>query len=422
MKGMLPAGFWKGFGPGLMWAASAIGVSHLVQSTRAGAAAGLGLAGVVLLALILKYPFFEYGPRYAAATGSSLVEGYRRIGRWALWLYFVMTIATAVIHQIAILLFMAFLIQYAFGVTWSPAVIGGLLYGGCGALLGAGRFRGLDVSIKIIIAALAVSTLVAAGVALPRVDLSTLTLWPATEASRVISLGFILALVGFMPSAVESSIMHSLWTLAKDRAAGRRMSVATATLDFRVGYVGTSILAFAFLVLGTAVMHGSGQQFSPQGAVFSTQLVDLYVATLGTWTRPLVLTAAITTIFSTTLIVIDGFPRAVDRCLQNLRPGIESIAPDAPIGQGYWVTLIVFGAVNVVGLSLFVGNLTPMIDFATIFTFITAPVLGYLNLRAMTSSEVAPEHRPGRVMLAVSYAGLVLLGGMAVIYLASRLM
>lgn len=78
--------FWTAFGPGLLWAATAIGVSHLVQSTRAGALAGFGLAGVILLALILKYPFFEFGPRYAAATGTSLVEGYSRLGRWALWL------------------------------------------------------------------------------------------------------------------------------------------------------------------------------------------------------------------------------------------------------------------------------------------------------------------------------------------------
>ena len=50
--------FWTAFGPGLLWAATAIGVSHLVQSTRAGAEAGFGLVGVLVLALVLKYPFF----------------------------------------------------------------------------------------------------------------------------------------------------------------------------------------------------------------------------------------------------------------------------------------------------------------------------------------------------------------------------
>ncbi|MCK5484486.1 MAG: divalent metal cation transporter, partial [Gemmatimonadetes bacterium] len=107
--------FRKAFGPGLMWAAAAIGVSHLVQSTRAGAMAGFGLAGVILLALVLKYPFFEYGPRYAAATGLSLVEGYRRIGRWALWLYLAITLSTALIVQLAVVLFTAFLVKLVFG-------------------------------------------------------------------------------------------------------------------------------------------------------------------------------------------------------------------------------------------------------------------------------------------------------------------
>jgi len=54
--------FLRSFGPGLLWAGSAIGVSQLVQSTRAGADAGFGLTGVILFALILKYPFFAFGP------------------------------------------------------------------------------------------------------------------------------------------------------------------------------------------------------------------------------------------------------------------------------------------------------------------------------------------------------------------------
>ena len=74
-------------GPGILFAAAAIGVSHLVQSTRAGAGWGFALVWVVLVANLLKYPFFEYGPRYAAASGESLLEGYARLGRWAVALY-----------------------------------------------------------------------------------------------------------------------------------------------------------------------------------------------------------------------------------------------------------------------------------------------------------------------------------------------
>ncbi len=224
-----------------------------------------------------------------------------------------------------------------------------------------------------------------------------------------------------MPAPIEMAVMSSLWTLAKGRATGRRADVATVTLDFKIGYVGTSVLAFAFLLLGTALMFGASTEFSRAGPVFSTQLVDLYANTLGAWTRPVVLVAVITTIFSTTLIVIDGFPRVMDRCIQNFggRPEPE---PTSPPGKSYWPMMIVFGVLNVLGLSLFNDSLTPMIDFATIFTFATAPILGYLNLRSITAADVPAEHRPGRYSVAVSYAGLLLLGGTTLVYVASRVM
>ena len=66
-------GLLQSLGPGLLFAGAAIGVSHLVQSTRAGATYGFALVWVVLLANLLKYPFFEFGPRYAAATGDSVL-------------------------------------------------------------------------------------------------------------------------------------------------------------------------------------------------------------------------------------------------------------------------------------------------------------------------------------------------------------
>lgn len=400
-----------------MWASAAIVVSHLVQSTRAGALYGFGLAGLILLALILKYPFFDFAPRYAAATGQSLIEGYRRIGAWALCLYFVMTVATAVIHLVAIILFLSFLLQYALGIDWPLWVIGGSVYLGGTLLLTIGRYRGFDLAVKAIVAVLAVSTLAAAVIAAPRADLSTLSLWPAAG----LSLGFVLALVGFMPSPVDVSVMSSLWTLAKDRATGVQTSVAVARLDFLIGYVGTGILAFAFLLLGATLMYRSGQTFSAEGAAFSTQLVELYTTTLGAATRGLVLVAVITTILSTGLVIIDGYPRVMDRCVQNLLRD-EEPARDTPVARTYWVTLVVFGVLTVFGLSLFTTRLTPMIDFATIFSFATAPVLGYLNLRAVTSADVPEEARPGRPLLILAYVGLALLGGTTLVYAGFRVL
>ena len=412
------ASFWRSFGPGLLWAAAAIGVSHLVQSTRAGADLGLGLAGIILLALILKYPFFEYGPRYAAATGVSLVEGYGRIGRWALWLYFFITAATALVVQTAIVLFTAFLVNYTFGLDLALPVTGAVLVVACAGVLWIGRFPALDWVVKIVLAALAVSTVWAAVVTLPRVDVGTIAVWPA-EALRngVVPFAFILALVGWMPSAIDIAVWSSLWTLAKDRSSGTRASVRAARIDFLIGYLTTGFLAFCFLVLGAGVMYRSGTTFSGAGPVFATQLVHLYSTTLGGWMRPVVLVAVVTTMLSTALTVVDGFPRAIERSIAVLRGHHETGTGVPDTGAVYWSALALLGALTVVVLALFVGSLTGMVDFATIISFLTAPVLGYLNLRVVTSPEVPAEHRPGAAMRALSWIGLALLGSTALVYL-----
>ena len=433
---MIPRDFWKSFGPGLLWAAAAIGVSHLVQSTRAGAEAGFALSGVIAAALVLKYPFFEFGPRYAAATGESLVEGYAGIGRWAVWAYLLITLVTSVIVDAAILLFTGFLLLSVAGLEWPAWVAAGLLYAACAALLWLGRYRLLDRTVKVILVLLAVSTVAAAVFAWSRADMSTFAWVPAVgpPGDGVVGLAFLLALVGWMPSAVDISVWNSLWTLAKDESERVRTSVRASLLDFRIGYVGTGLMAFAFVTLGAAVMHGSGESFSSAGAVFSLQLVDLYAETLGPWARPFVLVAVLTTMVSTSLTVVDGFPRGIARSVKVLRSGRRTgdgskQAPDpggprTGAGEGggtYWVAMIAIGIATPTVLALFAGSLTGMVDFATTVTFLTAPLLGYLNLRAITSDAVAPEHRPGRALRLISWLTIAAMAAVGLVYLVSLL-
>jgi Mn2+/Fe2+ NRAMP family transporter len=409
-----PRSFWRSFGPGLLWAAAAIGVSHLVQSTRAGADGGFTLAWIVLLALVLKYPFFEYGPRYAGATGESLVEGYRRLGRWALWVYLLITLATALIVQVAVTLFTSFLFAHVLGVDWSTAASGAVVLTLCALILLVGRFQGLDRTIKLVLLFLAVSTLVAAVLVVPEAATTDMTPWPLAET--VIPLAFILALAGWMPSAIDISVWSSLWTLAKNRSSGQRTGVREALLDFRIGYVGTGVIALAFLTLGAGVMHATGHRFSAQGPVFSLQLVDLYAETLGAWARPVMLVAVVTTMFSTTLTVMDGFPRALARSFRVLRHGLPKEPEEERETPGYWVALVILALLTVVVFARFVGTLTAMVDFATIVSFVTAPVLGYLNLRAVTAPHVPAEARPGRALIVLSWGGIVVMAGTAAVF------
>ena len=152
-------------GPGLLFAGAAIGVSHLVQSTRAGADFGWGLLWALVLVNLFKYPFFQYGPRYALATNETLLDGYHRLGKTYLWIYFLLNLGTMFTIQTAVTVVSAGLAAELFGMTTAVywCVILTVL---CFGLLIIGKYQLLDRFIKVIILTLAISSILAVGIAL----------------------------------------------------------------------------------------------------------------------------------------------------------------------------------------------------------------------------------------------------------------
>jgi Mn2+/Fe2+ NRAMP family transporter len=120
--------------------------------------------------------------------------------------------------------------------------------------------------------------------------------------------------------------------------------------------------------------------------------------------------------FSTTLTVMDGFPRALARSFRVLRNGLPQEPEEERETPGYWVALVILAVLTIVVFARFVGTLTAMVDFATIVSFVTAPVLGYLNLRAVTASHVPAEARPGGALIALSWAGIAVMAGTAAVF------
>ena len=70
----------KTLGPGILISCAAIGGSHLVWATRAGAEYGWTLLDLFYWLTFLKFPFFYFGQHYTASTGESLLSGYKRQG------------------------------------------------------------------------------------------------------------------------------------------------------------------------------------------------------------------------------------------------------------------------------------------------------------------------------------------------------
>ncbi len=148
-------------GPGLLFAGAAIGVSHLVQSTRAGADFGFGLIWALLLVHLFKYPFFQFAPRYANATGESLLEGYKKLGKGVLVTYFVLTFATMFTIQTAVTIVTAGIASTLSGNVISTEIWSVIILLICVSVLIIGRYKFLDSLMKVIIVTLTISTLIA---------------------------------------------------------------------------------------------------------------------------------------------------------------------------------------------------------------------------------------------------------------------
>ncbi|MFU8833033.1 MAG: NRAMP family divalent metal transporter [Wenzhouxiangella sp.] len=411
-------------GPGLLMAGAAVGVSHLVQSTRAGAEYGLALLGVVIIACLLKYPFLEFGPRYAAATGESLIRGYKRLGDWALGLFTLLTLGTMFIIQASVTLVTAGLAGLVFGLDVSITLLSFGVLASCIAVLAIGRYRGLDLLMKIIMSALAVSTLAAVALAFGAGPdwqaMHPVAGW--NEVWTAAGFAFVLALLGWMPIPLDVAAWHSLWTLERAEQTGKMPSVAHAVLDFRVGYIGATVLAVLFVLLGALVMYSSGDGFPTSAVAFSASLVDLYAASMGEWARPLIAVAALTTMFSTTLAVTDAYPRVI-RALIEISGAADEQDNAENLHRGRYVTallLVTIGALIII--HYFGSRFTALIDFATTLSFLAAPVLAWLNIRLLTSEHTPGEHQPGRGLLALAWTGFGFLVLFCLIWIGWRLL
>lgn len=414
------AGVLKSLGPGLLFAAAAVGVSHLVQSTRAGASYGLAMVGFIILANLTKYPAFRFAPEYVAATGTSLLEGYRKQGRWALYLYLAVTVLTMFTVQAAVTVVTAGLSIAIFGQA-PPVVVSAALIGVCLTLLRFGQFRWLDRVTKALVAVFTICTLLATGLSLNRVD------WSGPWFPDFFSLGgldlatvaFTVALVGWMPAPIDLAVWQSLWTLARRQDTQHTATLWQARVDFHIGYVASAGLALCFVLMGAGVMHGSGRSFSEAAGKFASELIGLYTETLGPGAGAMVALCAFAVMFSTTLTVVDGFPRALAALAERF--GSEEIphemAQSETSRRNYWISAVVLAVGSVAVLALFLTSLKGFVDVATTLSFLTAPVLATLNHRVIHAPEVRREFRPSAGLRRFSWACIAFHSVFALFYL-----
>lgn len=397
---------WRAFGPGILLATAAIGGSHLISSTQAGALYGWQLAIMIVLANFFKYPFFKFGTDYVYETGESLVAGYAKKSKVYLWAFFILAIAASVISTGAVALLAAvilgFMLPESLGLSTTTLSLIVMVMSWLFLILG--HYKMLDRLTKWIMVALTLATLTAVIIAAGKPAVVVPDFVP-TSPWNMATLGFIVALMGWMPAPLEFSAINSMWISAKVKAD--HTSHRQGLVDFNVGFISTSILALLFLALGVFVQYGSGVEIQTQGGAYVNQLINMYTATIGDWSRLLVAFIAFMVMFGTTITCADGYGRVNAESWRLIKGDLQVSQKQILT----WTSYCIVGGFIII--TYFTGQLGAMLKFAMITAFVSAPIFGWLNY------NLAKNHQQlSAGMKLYSIAGLLFLGGIALLFIA----
>lgn len=411
--------YLKAIGPGLIFASSSIGTSHLVLSTRAGAEHGMIYFWIILLALLFKYPFFEFGPRYAAATGHNLLKGYKDQGIWAIYIFLLLIIISMFAVTGAIGAVSAGLLSTIFDIGLSDGLLTGVVILVTLVALLTGGYRGLDRIIKLISVTLLVTAIVAFVAVLskgPQVPSPDFEALPLLEGA---GLTLFIGLIGWMPTGIEASVMNSIWILKNNETADIKPTKRQVLFDFNLGYWFTVITAIIFLVIGAYTIYGSGEHLDGGTTEFAKKLLHTISDSLGPWSFPIIAVAAFGTIYGTLITVLDAFSRCVTQGFRALYfDDMTNNVEQKSFTKKIFPIVLITQSIG--GFALFYfskASMITMLEWATIISFLIAPILGVLNLRVILKLRRETEHHVPSYLLYLAYMGLVAMIGFTIYYL-----
>ena len=405
----------KTLGPGILFASTAIGVSHLVQSTKAGALFGFGLLWAVIAANVLKYPFFEFGSRYANATGKSIIDGYLKLSKYALWTYFIITIGSmffvcAAVGKVTTGFMQNLFNLKAFGLGNTESSI--LVFGVSGMILVIGKFKILDQLIKLIGIVLLTSTITAFVLCLYKGPISSdLNLFNSNFKNKE-ALFFLIPLMGWMPTAVDLSSWNSLWTVEKIKISKYHPTMKETLFEFNFGYIISGLLSICFVTLGAFLIFGTGELLEKSSSLFAHQIVELYTRIFGDWSYIIIASSTFSIMFGTCIAVFDGYVRAIKRTTELLFPKVSLVK------NYYRITILILITGTFIILYGFEknGDFVILVNYATSISFIIAPIIAIFNHRVV-KYHLEEKFQPPKWINFLSISGIIFLIIFSILYL-----
>jgi Mn2+/Fe2+ NRAMP family transporter len=298
------------FGPGLLLAATGIGVGDMVSSTIAGAEYGLTLVWALVFGVIIKFAITEGAARWQLATGTTLIEGWRDelpdLLVIAFFLYFIVWsyfVSSALVTASALVptAIMPAVPLPVWGAIHAVAAVTMVWFGRYERFLGVIKwFVGLKFAAII---ASVVLILVWSGAD-----------WSGAGARAPFSVAYTLSLIGGVGGTV-TLLSYAYWMREAGWSGIER--VASARTDLTLSFILVFIFCFSMIFLSTQI-EWSGQILE-EGPRLCLLLADRIGREIGPIGRAVFLLGFWGAAFSSVMGVYHGVPFLFDDMLHVWR-------------------------------------------------------------------------------------------------------
>ncbi len=396
----------RSIGPGIIFASMAIGETHFALLTYAGAKYGFALLWMVFLVHLVYYPNFEYGTRYAAATGKSLMGGYGHLkaGRFMIRLFLIMMVVTPILIMSSLVGLAGSVLHSAF-----PAVDFRIwclvIYVVTVLIVIRQRFKILEQINKVLILIMLLVSVLVFMVSPPSAGQFVLGLIPTIPPAAGV-MAVVVAILR-VPTDPASSIFLSEWAAEKRKEwlgnaefdQGRKAvlnALERSIFDFRIGFFISFLIGVIFLSVGATVLKPLG--IVPEGVTISLKLSEIYTQTLGQWIFPVFIIMLFAAFWGGYLSAMDGIMRLAKDLIHKIFK-VEGKSLDR-------LAIVYILAVATFGLTLTIFTQRPMVMvlIAVSIGLVYYPFIFGLNIYCVTKL-VDEDFRPGKLNLALAICG-----------------
>ena len=406
---------WRLVGPRLVVAATGIGAGDLVATLVAGSRYGYALLWAAVAGVIIKIVLVEGAGRWTLATGHSIFEGWRRVGRWTSWYFgpYIMIWgfvygATAMSASALPLAALVPQLPVRGGGGWSAALplpADAVPPGRGGAVLvWMGRYHRLEKLVAVLVGIMFLTVVGAAVVTLPNLPQVIGGLVPRIPDGGVI---YTLSIAGGVGGTITLAA-YGYWLSEKGWSTPRWMKVMR--LDNAMAYVISGIFVIAMLIVGAELLYSSGVAIneSDRGLL---DLSDVLASRYGTFFSWVFLLGFWASSFSSVLGVWNGVSVMFADFWGHVR-GKEEDHPDRRIGGKYYRFYILWLTFPPMLLLLLGKPVQVIIAYGVLGAFFM-PFLAVTLLVLMNTRHMPAAWRNGpvqNVVLAIVTLLFVVLG------------